>query len=227
MGIIRVLDTSLFVCELVSCIAGFLFYQKLRNTYWKSFPNYLAFIVAAELPGKYFLAHRMYNACKMFYNLFEIPVEFLFFYWVFHMYLKTTRYKRLPVLFVVTYLICWLADNLYLSKMSFWFSFSYTCGNLFLLVLILVYFIGLVTSDAILNYKTNMLFWVSTGLLLFYLGTFPYYGLRNTLIYNYKNLYTTYSYIMYVLNCLMYMMFTLSFVYGRPDIKENQVQKRG
>jgi len=218
MGTIQILDTALNVLEIVSCITGFILFKKLRGSYWRWFPYYLAFIVVAEFTGKYFLEHKMLAACEKFCNLFEVPVEFLFFFWLFYRNFRESKYRKIPLMCIAAYLLCWLTDNLFLSKMNFWFySFSYTCGNLLLLVLILTYFIGLVTTDAILKYKQDMLFWVSTGLLLFYLGTFPYYGLRNTLVYNYKQLYITYSYIMYILNCLMYLMFTFSFIWGKPN----------
>jgi hypothetical protein len=219
MGTIQVLDILLFAFEVISCITGFVMSKKLNSNHWKWFPYYLTFIVLAELPGKYFLAQHMYEECTMYYNIIVIPIEFSFFYWLFYMQFRLSKQKNIPIFCGAIYLLCWSIDNFYLTKVDFWFSFSYTCGNILLLVLILTYFINLVTTDAILNYKQDMLFWVSTGLLLFYLGTFPYYGLRNTLVYNYRQLYITYSYIMYILNCLMYLMFTFSFIWGKPNLK--------
>ncbi len=63
-----------------------------------------------------------------------------------------------------------------------------------------------------------MLFWVSLGLLLYYLGAFPYYGLRNVLARDFQGVYITYTYIVYVLDILMYLMFTISFIWGKPNI---------
>lgn len=63
-----------------------------------------------------------------------------------------------------------------------------------------------------------MLFWISLGLLIYYLGAFPYYGMRNVLAKEYKEIYITYGYIIYVLDILMYVMFTISFIWGKPNI---------
>ncbi len=66
-----------------------------------------------------------------------------------------------------------------------------------------------------------MLFWVSLGLLLYYLGTFPYYGLRNTFVKDFHDVFVTYTYIEYFLNSLMYLMFTISFIWGNPNIESS------
>lgn len=102
--------------------------------------------------------------------------------------------------------------------MTIFNSFSSTVGNLLLLILIWSFFIQLVSSNAILTFRRNMLFWVSLGLLLFYLGAFPYYGLRNILARDFKEVYIIYTYIVYVLDILMYVMFTISFIWGKPNI---------
>ena len=90
-----------------------------------------------------------------------------------------------------------------------------------MLILILSYFFQLVTSNSILNFKNNMLFWVCLGMLLYYLGTFPYFGLRNTFATNFQDVFNTYTYIAYFLNALMYLMFTISFIWGKPNIESS------
>ena len=220
METIDVLYLILNIFEAIAAVVGFLYFNKIKNSFWKWFPYYLTFIIISDIISRNFAKYDLRLTCKIFYGYFEIPVEFFFFFWLFHKSFDQTKYKRLPIICAVIYTASWIADMVYFSTLDFWFySISYTIGNLLLLVLILRYFIQLVTSNAILNFKQDMLFWVSTGLLLFYLGTFPYYGLRNTLVYKYRELYTTYSYIMYVLNSLMYLMFTFSFIWGKPNIK--------
>jgi len=208
------------VFEFVACVTGFIHWGKIRASIFKWFPFYLSFIVLSEFIGQLLSDPAMKRTNIAFFNYFEIPIEFLFFFWLFFKTGKHYTYKSLPIFCAGTYLVCWLIDSLYLSKLQFsFYSFSYTIGNLLLLVLILRYFILLVTSNSILGFANDMMFWICTGLLLYYLGTFPFYGLRNTLGTNYPQLYSTYSYIMYALNSLMYLMFTFSFIWGRPSLK--------
>jgi hypothetical protein len=208
------------VLEFVACVTGLIYWRKIRTSVFKWFPAYLGFIVISECVGQMLNKPGMENANHAFFNYFEIPVEFLFFFWLFYITGKDNKYKALPLVCAGLYLLCWLTDTLYLSKMHFsFYSFSYTMGNLLLLVLIMRYFILLVTSNHILGFRNDMLFWICTGLLLYYLGTFPYYGLINTFGILYPKLYSGYSLVMYALNSLMYLMFTFSFIWGRPSTK--------
>lgn len=203
--------------EVIACAASFIFWKKLKRSLLSVFPIYLVFIVISELIGMYFRVMNMRNANKAYYTYVVIPAEFLFFFWLFYNSFKNSRFKTLPIISTGIYLTSWIIDKAILSTKQFWFySFSYTVGNLLLLVLTFRFFIVLVTSDAILNFKENMLFWICCGLLLFYLGTFPYYGLLNIIAHNDQELHITYWYLTQVLNCVMYLMFTLSFILGKP-----------
>jgi hypothetical protein len=218
------ISTTLFhilqLFEALACIVGFVFYKKLKPSYWRIFPFYLAFIVCAELTGHYFNVHDMVIANRMFFNYFEIPVEFIFFFWLFFQSFRSVKYKWLPMACIWTYLGSWVIDKIFLSNHPSQFSsFSYTVGNLLLLVLILSFFIMLVTSDAILTFRQNRLFWISLGLLIYYFVSFPFYGLNNTMAAASKDIILTYKYIVQLLDCMMYLMFIFSFIWGKSNIK--------
>lgn len=208
------------ICELIACITGFISWGKIRTSTFKWLPVFLLFVVISECVGN-FLRPPVYAKENLaYFNYFEIPVEFLFFFWLFYNTQSFEKFKSLPLVCAVLYLLSWLTDTLYLSKLRFsFYSFSYTFGTLLLLVVVLRYFILLVTSNNILSFWKDMIFWICTGLLVYYLGTFPYYGLRNTLLEHYSGLYVTYSNIVCLLNALMYILFTFSFIWGKPNIK--------
>ena len=216
----QILLDILRITEAVACVTGFLAWRRIKNSYWRWFPFYLAFIVLSEFIGTYTSKHHMEHLNKLFFNYLEIPTEFLFFFWLFYQSFKEASYKRLPVICAGIYIFSWLFDlfvlRVYFSGQRFWFdSLSSTMGNLLLLILILRYFIQLVTTNEILSFRSDMLFWVSTGLLLFYLGTFPFFGLYNVFARGDQDLFLTYKYVMFVLNSLMYLSFTFSFIWGR------------
>lgn len=220
MGTIFILRCILLTAELSAALTGFLHWNKLKKTYWKWFPFYLLFIVLSEGIGFILSTLKMKHANLTYFNYFVIPVEFLFFFWLFQQAFKNLRITRIAFMCILIYICSVVIDYLFLHNSDAMFlASSYTIGNLLLLVLVFDFFYQLVTTDAILHFKENMLFWVSTGLLLFYLGSFPFYGLRNILGVNYKELYRNYGYIVYVLNILMYLMFTFSFIWGKPNTK--------
>ncbi len=203
-------------------LTGIVYLKKTKNTHWVFFVLYLTFIVAAEMLGIYLRnTQQVYHSIHLF-NYCVIPVEFLFNFWLFYVSFRASKAQKLPVLLTVLYLASWLCDIFYFSKQRFFFySFSYTIGNLLLLILILRFFNQLVTSNAIITFRSNMQFWVSLGLLIFYLGSFPFYGLLNTMGYYYPHLTNAYYRIVFGLNCLMYLMFTISFIWGKPNLKSS------
>ncbi len=208
------------VLEAAACLAGFINYRKFRGTYLSMFVFYLLFIVAAEGIGEYLINHDLDHANKIFYNYLVIPGEFLFFFWLFYQTFKASKLQWIPVACTAIYIVAWLVDALHFSKLQFFFySISYSIGNLLLLVLILRFFGTMITSNLILSFSRQLMFWICLGLLIFYLGSFPFYGLRNTLAYNYLSLYISYCYIVYALNYLMYLTFIIGYIWADPNTK--------
>jgi hypothetical protein len=196
--------------ELLACIVGFVCWIKIKDTYWRWFPVYLALIVLVEITAEYFL-HVKKNLVlnNGIYQYFGLPLEFLFLYWLFY---------RWPLIAAAIYLACWLLDIFYLGQLSLYFeSISYIIGTIMLTVLLLIFFINFSKSDAILKYQSSMMFWVCIGLMIFYVGTLPFYGLRTTLYHLDKHFFYAYWYIQFVLNYLMYTLFVVAFIWGKPN----------
>lgn len=218
MDIYSILRFGLNFFELLACVTGFIVWAKIRHTHWKWFPVYLAIIVLVEGTGKYIFYVIEDPALNVnVYRYFGLPVQFLFFCWLFRQYLKNYKEKNWPLFGAIIYIICWIGDFLYFNKQVFVFqSFSYTSGNIVLLVLIILFFVKFMNSDEILKYRSSMMFWTCIGLLVFYLGSLPFYGLWNTLRSNYFDIFNTYWIIQISLNYLMYLCFTIAFIWGKP-----------
>jgi len=203
--------------EISSCITGFIYFGKIRRTYWKWFPWYLAVISLTEIIAEYLLyARHNLKLSDDLYRFFGIPLEFIFLYWLFYMYFLKSKAAKWPVLSIITYVICFFADVFFVGKMRLFFdSFSYTVGNILLLVLLLVFFLKFIASEAILEYRSSMMFWVCVGMLIFYLGSLPFYGLRTSLYYRYPGLFYIYWYVQFGMNYLMYILFSLAFIWSK------------
>jgi hypothetical protein len=154
---------------------------------------------------------------QAYFNYFEIPVEFLFFFWLFYKAFQHLKSRIVPIVCAVLYIGCWLFDVTYFNRGAFFFYSSYTIGILLMLVVVLMFFIRLGTSDDILTFRQNMLFWISVGMLFYYLGSLPFYALRNVMSYKFQSLYNHYAIIVEALNSFMYLMFTVSFIWGKPN----------
>lgn len=206
------------ILELLSCIVGFMYWNKLKQTYWRWFPVYLGVIILSEITGEYFLhvRHDLETNIAV-YSYFGIPIQFFFFYWMFYKQFKNSNKSKWPLISAAVYFACLIADLFYISKIKFYFeSFSYIIGSIFLLILILIYFTGFIKSEEIIKYKTSMMFWVCVGLMLFYVGAIPFFAFRKALYVQYRSFFYIYWYTQFGLNYLMYLSFMLSFIWGKP-----------
>ena len=220
MKTIELVIWGLNFVELLACVTGFIYWKKIKDTYWKWFPVYLVVVIMVEMTGR-ILTSVFHNQPLNIavYRYFGIPMQFLFFFWLFYCYFSNLNKKdrRWPPIGAAIYIAAWFIEWLFLEDVKTWFmSFSYTIGNIMLLVLVILFFIRFINSEAILKYRQSMMFWVCLGLLVFYLGAFPYYALRNTLLHNYRPIFNIYSYVSLGLDYLMYIFFTIAFICGRP-----------
>jgi hypothetical protein len=204
--------------EFAACVAGFIYWKKIRHSYWRLFPVYLGVIVLCEVFCEYLLLVVNLGAINNhIYRFFVIPLEFSFLMWLFHEYFKKTVVTLIPTVCIGIYLVSLPVDWLYVGGLHVVFNtFSYCVGTILILLLSVIFFVRFSRSDEILSYKSNTMFWVCTGIMIFYLGSLPFLGIRNTLCAEYKSLCNTLWVFHYAFNCLMYLTFTTAFIWGKP-----------
>lgn len=206
------------VTELASFIVGLFYWKKAKNTIWVWFIVYLGFIVASELTCNYlhYYAHNTSLINKII-DYIVLPAEFLFLYWLYYKYSDSNKGKFLAIVCAIIYLASFIADQFFFQNKVFIFdSVSYCVGNLVLLVIILSFFIRFSKGDEILHYQSSMIFWVSLGALIFYLGTLPYFGLIHLLYDKYRTVFNYYTYLMFALDWAMYLLFIIGFIKWKP-----------
>lgn len=206
---------ALFCCEFLAFVVSIRYWRKSKAHQY--FSAYLLLICMVEIVAK--VAYELHNKGlnHFLYDYCMIPIEFIFFYSLYYTDMRGSKMKPLPIVLGACYLLSWVVDILFLEKRHFaFYSFSYTLGNFFLLILIFQYFYRLIRSDLILQFKSERLFWISIGLLIFYLGSFPFYSLRNFLWENDPKLMRNYWYLITGFNCIMYLFFAVSFLWDKP-----------
>lgn len=204
------------VCEAAACAAGFLHWNKIKNSHWKWFPIYLAVIVVAELTGKYFYYAKMDYPKMIMYDYIVVPMEILFFHYMFYKEFSNTKAAKLPLAGSFVYILAVIIDSVLLKDKYHWFlSYSYALGVVLLVIYITIFLFRLAGGKAVLGFKSNFVFWVCVGLLLFYLGSLPFYGLYNTFYKKYHQSFISFAYLNYVFNYLMYLSFVIAFKWGK------------
>jgi hypothetical protein len=113
-------------------------------------------------------------------------------------------------------LIFWFAiDSFFYESILTTQSFTYYISSLFLIITIILFFIEILNSDAILKIKNLLIFWIAAGVLLFELGFTPVF-IANKYINYAQGL--TYGYILLLLNFLTSICFSLGFIWSKKDL---------
>jgi hypothetical protein len=205
------LDTLLF-SEIVATLVGVLYYSKLKNTYWKWFVLYLVFITIESIIIEFFGLKdiRMY-----IYDFLIVPIEFFFFFWLYAN--QSLKRKNLFWIFCIIYILSYLPHLFYSAAYKTINATSYIVGCLLLFVLVVLEFFKQIVSDDILLFKQNKMFYINTGIILFYIGSLPFHAFIDYLYKNENTIFGLYYTYFLFSNNLMYLLFAASFIWGKPN----------
>jgi hypothetical protein len=201
--------------ELQACIIGLLYWGRSKGSYLQKFAFILLLIFATELFGKYLSFNiNLHKYNPILYRYWGTPLQFIFFFWLYFQEFKITKNKQLPIYVGSCYLISWIIDEIFNIKPDWkWFpSLSFGIGVVCILLLVVFYFLNLMKNEKIVFFYRQPLFWISFGLLIGYITIIPLFTLRNGLNKQHIELLTTYWKIGIILNCIMYLLFSISFL---------------
>lgn len=201
--------------EALALVTGMLYFKRLQHAYLKYFVYLLGFIFLSELAGKFLKLIDARNLNTIWYGFFVLPIQFLVFYWL---YSKRTSIKNIFIIPSLIYLCSLLVDLFLLQHKTYFFSnLTYTIGNILLLIIIVYYFYKLLRSNDILYFKQDSFFWIGLGQLIFYLSTLPFYFFSNYIYQMNIDYYYNYYYFVVALNCIMYVCYTISFLWKKAN----------
>lgn len=203
---------KLLLClEFIAALVSLFFIPKCKRTYWIWFVFYLNFIFVFDYFSEQISNFLMIKK-QFYFAYFIIPIQFLFFYWLYAV--KSLRKINLFWIFSITYLLSFIPIELYFSKLKVVYSFNLVIGTILLMFLIFLEFIKQIKNDDILEFSKNKMFYINIGLVLFYVGTLPFFALYNLLI-NELQIWNAYYLYFMISNCVMYLLFSISFIWGR------------
>jgi hypothetical protein len=212
-GLLDILVNTTNIAEFIPVAIGLYHYKKIKNTHWKWFLYYLALIFCIELLSYFEIIINISNR-KYIYGLVVIPIEFLFFYWL-YAYNSLSK-KYLFWTFTLVYLVSFITHIYLESKNTLVFSFNYVVGAFLLGILVLLEYLKQIRSDEIIRFKENMMFYVNLGVSLLYVGTLPLFSFF-AIIYKDNEIFTNYNIFFLLINQLMYLLFAMAFLWGKPN----------
>lgn len=204
----------LVIVEAMAAIAGFITWKKWKHSYLKWFPVYLSIITTLEICYRILELKKEIAESSYVYAI-GIPLEILFINWFFYHTLEK-KFRKLIIVGCILYGVAWVLENSLLNNKIYYFqSISYTTGNLFILIYVILFFIELTGSERIMHFRRLTEFWIVCGLMLFYVGSFPFYGLYNELAKD-MSLFVPVAWAATAFNYGMYLLFTIGFIWGKP-----------
>ncbi|MDI1256298.1 MAG: hypothetical protein PSV16_09355 [Flavobacterium sp.] len=210
----NVLYHSVGATEFLCALVASLYFKKVKGTYWKWFAIYVILIFILEVISIFGLDNYP-EIRKFYYDFFVIPGEFLFLYWLYAY--KSLQLKKLFVASCFIYLITLVAYLFFFKEPTLVFSITYVVGNLLLLIMVCLEFYNQVQTDKILQFKKNMMFYVNAGVVLFYIGTLPFFTFYGLILKDMAIWNNYYAFFMLV-NNVMYLLFAAAFIWGEPNI---------
>ncbi len=169
----------------------------------------LCYIIATEILG--IIIPLCTNISNNFvYNLYSLII-FILFISLFYLNTVSVKWKKLMELFSVLLILVFLADNLinrnFFSEMQY---LTYLPGAVILIITISGYLYEIIDTDRIIYFYKLRSFWVSMGLLLFYIPFVPILiGMKSHLLDFDVRLILIIS-----LNIIMHICFIISYLWA-------------
>lgn len=197
--------------EFGSFIMALFFYKKYKNySFYKYFIIYLFNIILFKTIDYYTGQGLMGDYDDMdLYNIYTF-FEFNFFALIYYSLIKNILRLRLVTGLILLF-NCIYFLSFYFTTLS---AFTVQIEGLFNSLLIIIYFIELLNSNEILNYKKLFPFWMSVGFLVFYLTSIPFFTLVYLKLFDTRSMFN----LLYALIILFHSCFIFGLISCRKAV---------
>ncbi len=218
---------AIHIIELVAALAGTYYYFKTMDSQMKIFVWYLWFVVFIETLGMYSYVltnnydYDWYNRLKnsvfcentWLYNIYSLG-SVLFFGLFYSKIIKDKSSKSLIKISVIIYavftVLYFLLSGTFFEKSL---PYYYFLETFIVFIFTMLYYRQLLKSDKILLFYRLPKFYISSGLLLFYICTAPLFTF-NKYFSSINESFVQFRYVyMFVINIILYSCLTFAFLY--------------
>lgn len=213
--------TIIFYIVGLTTLISFFYYKKFNNSIYKYFLYYLLWTFMVELT--YNIARIRYFETKEYvfnyfisYNI-HLIISYLFYFYFYRKLSKNKKNKKIFLYFSYVF-GCFALINYFVLNQNLMDELNVhnlIVGSILLLITIILFLIEIINNENIVfNIHKSFIFWISLGLLLFYIGILPIMISTKYLNYN-----ITYMSILNSLNAIMYGSFIIGMI--KSDSKFN------
>lgn len=200
---IFLLKTILYIAQGMALWASFTRRKENKNSTQQYFLFFMVFAILIEIIANLI---RIYSPWKnsFVYNIYIILSFYFFFYWFYTILSK----KKISVLLIGLFTVGMIYSIATESFSKTMLSGTLYTGTGIILIFSVMYYSQLLHRIEVLNYLKLQPFWITTGLLIFYLGLLPLQYLLHQEFFDK----TVYQFVIMVLNVIMYGCFTIAFL---------------
>ncbi len=209
----NILRSTLLLMQFLAALVGCLYYNNVKRSYWKWFTVYLTVLFISEFVRAYFLNVSI-DVIHQYYLFIVLPLEFIFLYWLYAQ--QSLKNKKLFLLFSIL-LIGTTFFTSFMENLRDAISLNTNVGSLLLIILVVQEYLKQIKNDDILKFKENKMFYINLGVVLFYVGSFPFHVFQKYLHADYQTITECYYVYFLVANCIMYLLFAASFIWGKEQ----------
>ncbi len=198
---------ALYVIVLIVAIVKYPLY---KDTPLKYLPIIFFLTAAIEYIGSFIKFD--YKLVNLFiYNTYYL-LYFTFFFYVFMKMIDDYKFIKLIKIGIAIFWLFFIYDLVFTGITKFSFILTYIAGAGLLVLCIILYYISVLQSSLVLVVKNDLLFWISVGLFLFYIGYIPIKIIK-TWFYQADDFFVFLLLIQYSLITIMYLFFLTGFLW--------------
>lgn len=157
----------------ITLLIGLLYYKKYNhNLQLKLWLYFLLYSFITEICTRYIIDNYHVRAIKMYNSWWLVNSFFYLFFFLSKIW--NVKKRKFVIGFIVIFSIYNIISTLFFKDYGKeYFVDSWILGQLFVVLTIMLYYTELLKSDAILNIKYSLFFWISIGALIFNIGSLP------------------------------------------------------
>lgn len=198
--------------QIIVAITASLTFKKYNSTFLKYFLVLFWLVVFVDFIAVF--CNKKYESSLIVYNLYHL-FNFTLLLLIYRASLEKTKNKKLILYFLLLFLFTYVFNMFFQNYITQTQTAPFIVGGVFVITSIVLYFTEILYSDEILNITRNLLFWISTGLLLYFIVKTPTRLLRNHWedIINYKDIFVA----EHAIGIIMNLFFIIGLIWTKEE----------
>ena len=199
----------IYLAVLISCLATGFYYRKILSQGLRLLLWLVLIAAIVEIVGTYHLRF-LFITASLIYRIYQ-PIEYVLLAGYFFTIITSPAKRKLIILSIPVVVLVNLL-NLFANQYQSLGLYAFLLAALLFVIWSIFYFFQLFKSNDGENPAHIPAFWICTGILFFYAGTFFQMGFTNMIYKHNPDLAKKLYVINHLLNCVLYGMITYGFI---------------